>query len=185
MNGAPKPNTIVTRDTRPMVSSQSSPHKIKTSVELTLTNGNLPGVRNDRVSLSKIDEASSIASQSSKSCYSESINNENVSIVSLANNNMYVTQHTANAMNDKNSADNGHVIGSNGGYIGSNKITSFKTSSKTSVNINSPIEGSKLKRNSSSSRAWYDVPSDEDPEAPEEDSLASIISHRSHSSEED
>ena len=185
MNGTPKPNTIVTRDTRPMVSSQSSPHKIKTSIELTLTNGNLPGVRNDRVSLSKIDEASSIASQSSKSCYSESINNENVSIVSLANNNMYVTQHTANAMNDKNSADNGNVIGNNGAYIESNKISSFKTSSKTSVNINSPIEGSKLKRNSSSSRAWYDVPSDEDPEAPEEDSLASIISHRSHSSEED
>ena len=185
MNGAPKPNTIVTRDTRPMVTSQSSPHKIKTSIELTLTNSNVPGVRNDRVSLSKIDEASSIASNSSKSCYAESMNNENVSIVSLANNNMYVTQHTANAMNDKNSADNGHVIGDSSAYIGSSKISSFKTSSKTSVKINSPIEGSKLKRNFSSSRAWYDVPSDEDPEAPEEDSLASIISHRSHSSEED
>ena len=31
----------------------------------------------------------------------------------------------------------------------------------------------------------YDIPSDEDPEAPEADSLASIISHRSHSSEEE
>lgn len=34
-------------------------------------------------------------------------------------------------------------------------------------------------------KAWYDVPSDDDPEAPEADSLASIISHRGSSDEED
>lgn len=34
------------------------------------------------------------------------------------------------------------------------------------------------------SKAWYDVPSDDDTEAPEADSLASIISHRGSSDEE-
>ena len=44
--------------------------------------------------------------------------------------------------------------------------------------------GAAIRRRDSSLKAWYDVPSDEDPDTPEADSLASIISHRS-SSEED
>jgi hypothetical protein len=44
--------------------------------------------------------------------------------------------------------------------------------------------GAPIRRRDSSLKAWYDVPSDEDHEAPEADSLASIISNRS-SSEED
>ena len=44
--------------------------------------------------------------------------------------------------------------------------------------------GAPVRRRDSSLKAWYDVPSDEDHEAPEADSLASIISNRS-SSEED
>ena len=44
--------------------------------------------------------------------------------------------------------------------------------------------GAAIRRRDSGLKAWYDVPSDEDHEAPEADSLASIISHRS-SSEED
>merc|ERR1711884_201123 len=35
-----------------------------------------------------------------------------------------------------------------------------------------------------SPKAWYDVPSDDDTEAPEADSLASIISHRGSSDDE-
>ena len=48
--------------------------------------------------------------------------------------------------------------------------------------IRMPKSPSRVKR--SNLRAWYDVPSDEDHEAPEADSLASIISHRSSSEEE-
>lgn len=46
------------------------------------------------------------------------------------------------------------------------------------------VKNQSVKRAESSRKAWYDVPSDEDPEIPEADSLASIISNRS-SSEED
>ena len=43
---------------------------------------------------------------------------------------------------------------------------------------------SKKIREFGTSKAWYDVPSDDDTEAPEADSLASIISHRGSSDEE-
>lgn len=46
------------------------------------------------------------------------------------------------------------------------------------------VTNQSVRRAESSRKAWYDVPSDEDPEIPEADSLASIISNRS-SSEED
>lgn len=39
-------------------------------------------------------------------------------------------------------------------------------------------------RNNNNSKAWYDVPSDDETEAPEADSLASIISHRGSSEDE-
>ena len=47
----------------------------------------------------------------------------------------------------------------------------------------SAVSSAKLRRNMSI-RAWYDVPYEEDIEAPEADSLASIISNRSSSNEE-
>ena len=42
----------------------------------------------------------------------------------------------------------------------------------------------KKTRRMAESKAWYDVPSDDDTEAPEADSLASIISHRGSSDDE-
>ena len=51
-------------------------------------------------------------------------------------------------------------------------------------NIITKNKSKKIRENSSMSKAWYDVPSDDDTEAPEADSLASIISHRGSSDEE-
>ena len=63
------------------------------------------------------------------------------------------------------------------------------SSSSNGINASESVRnksrpGAAIRRRDSSQKAWYDVPSDEDHDAPEADSLASIISNRS-SSEED
>jgi len=154
--------------------------------ELSLKN--LPSP-NERVTLSKIDEASSVASQSSKSCNSELFVHEKASTVSLNITNPYSSKQKIDKMNEKNLLDKNGIStiidrksSVNGSYT---PIISPKSSNSKQSSMPHLLEHSKLKRNLSKTKAWYDIPSDEDPEAPEADSLASIISHRSHSSEED
>lgn len=149
---------------------------------------NLPSP-NERVVLSKIDEASSVASQSSKSCNSELLVNEKTSTVSLNITTPYSSKQKIDKMNEKNLLDKNSIAtmidrksSVNGSYT---PIISTKSPNSKQAGMSHLLEQSKLKRNFSKTKAWYDIPSDEDPEAPEADSLASIITHRSHSSEED
>jgi hypothetical protein len=52
------------------------------------------------------------------------------------------------------------------------------------MQVASTSHGHSNKRTADFSKAWYDVPSDDETEAPEADSLASIISHRGSSDDE-
>ena len=52
------------------------------------------------------------------------------------------------------------------------------------VGVASTSHAHSNKRTADFSKAWYDVPSDDETEAPEADSLASIISHRGSSDDE-
>ena len=55
---------------------------------------------------------------------------------------------------------------------------------KLQSNAKPPVMLKKTPSRRHESKAWYDVPSDDDTEAPEQDSLASIISHRGSSDDE-
>ena len=143
----------------------------------------------DQVALSRIDEASSVASQSSKSCNSESFLQDKVSNVSPNTTNPYSTKDKVHKINEKNLLNNSDTPNLRDEVSILNKsytpINSSNSANSKQTSITHLLEQPKLRRNFSNTKAWYDIPSDEDPEAPEADSLASIITHRSHSSEED
>ena len=143
----------------------------------------------DQVALSRIDEASSVASQSSKSCNSESFLRDKVSNVSPNTTNPYSTKDKVHKINEKNLLNNSDTPNLRDEVSILNKsytpINSSNSANSKHTSITHLLEQPKLRRNFSNTKAWYDIPSDEDPEAPEADSLASIITHRSHSSEED
>ena len=170
------------------LSLPSNPHRMDINGDLSLKNNNFSC--NERGALSKIDETSSVASQSSKSCNSEMIVQDKVSTVSLNVSSPYSSKHHVEKMNERNLLDNSGIKNISDRISHLNKmsapIVSNKSSSSTLKSSTSNLlEQPKLKRNVSNTKAWYDIPSDEDTEAPEADSLASIITHRSHSSEEE
>ena len=84
------------------------------------------------------------------------------------------SRKSASSHISKNSEDSG--IG-----IAKAKLLASATTHVTAVPVNTVVHKRTRK---SESKAWYDVPSDDDTEAPEADSLASIISHRGSSDEE-
>jgi hypothetical protein len=91
----------------------------------------------------------------------------------------------------KNVTTSDYVIKPHLGKIDESPAASSRCSSSNGLGVkttesvrNKSRPGAPVRRRDSSQKAWYDVPSDEDHEAPEADSLASIISNRS-SSEED
>ena len=165
------------RDPNNELFSHSTPARMKTSIELTLLNGHAHS-QNERVSLSKIDEASSVASQSSKSCNSELMHDKSFG------NNIEPYDGVIN-MNERNFIDTNILSIVKKNSSTKSPIITSNLPGTIASSIPIPGEQKKLKRNFSNTKAWYDIPSDEDPEAPEADSLASIITHRSHSSEED
>ena len=108
-------------------------------------------------------------SPTSPTCFN---NNNNESKLKSVTTSDYVIKHHLGKI-DESPAASSRCSSSNG--IGVKVSESVRNKSRPSAAI---------RRRDSSQKAWYDVPSDEDHEAPEADSLASIISNRS-SSEED
>ena len=80
-----------------------------------------------------------------------------------------------------NKTGTGNVIATNHGNVrsptGNNTVV-------MQVGVASTSHAHSNKRTADFSKAWYDVPSDDETEAPEADSLASIISHRGSSDDE-
>ena len=95
------------------------------------------------------------------------------------------SRKSASSHTSKGSEDSGIGIPINKAKMTSNNNNvepKFKVCNEEAAVVS--VKKASRKRESMSSKAWYDVPSDDDTEAPEADSLASIISHRGSSDEE-
>ena len=79
-----------------------------------------------------------------------------------------------------NKTGTGNVIATNHGNVRS----PIGNTVVMQVGVASTSHAHSNKRTADFSKAWYDVPSDDETEAPEADSLASIISHRGSSDDE-
>ena len=110
-------------------------------------------------------------SPTSPTCFNNNNNNNESKLKSVTTSDYVIKHHLGKI--DESPAASSRCSSSNG--IGVKVSESVRNKSRPSAAI---------RRRDSSQKAWYDVPSDEDHEAPEADSLASIISNRS-SSEED